>query len=419
MASKEAIRMKFRQCVEYLRNYEEVIDCHVVEFFTGKLFSKVPPELVEKCRSLREENFQNFRDTFSLKEYTLETCQEVKTVTLPDQLEQLYTDNMNPKKIHEVAIMAKHIDNTLDKTQKRVIIDAGSGLGYLSSWLAFNYNFKVLGIDSRPLNSESAENRMKKFAKKVKHLRMKSVNHKIHTEFIDEGTDFHQLAHVHFPDSINPSLTLTGLHTCGSLSNNCLKIFRNVSGIRTLFNIGCCYNLLEPSDFPMSQFGAEMNCQLTRNARMLAAYSADRVFSNPDLSNVTKIFYRALFEKLLGEMYPEVKVSNLGPIKATSFAEYVTNAQLARPEVFKEIQAIEEEVASGYYKKHEEQWNEMIVFYLFRMSFAPVIEAVLVLDKVLYLLESEEVETVELVKLFDPVVSPRCYLIQANKKEIV
>lgn len=412
--SRDAVLLKYRHCVDFLRRYEDVIDCHVVEFFTGRLFSRVPQELAEKCQSLTEENFQSFQETFSLKEYTLETSAEVERVVLPGELEQIYTDNMNPKKIHEVAILAKHIDNSLDKSQERVIIDAGSGLGYLSSWLAFNYNFKVLGIDSRPLNSESAENRLKKFAKKVKHLRMKSVNHKIHTEFIDERTNFQQLALEHFPDSIDPSLTLTGLHTCGSLSNNCLKMFRNVDSIRSLFNIGCCYNLLEPTDFPMSRDGQQMSFQLSRNARMLAAYSADRVFANPDLSNVSKIFYRALLEKYLQEFHPEVKVTNLGPIKATSFAEYVTNAQKAKPEMF-EGHTIDEDVASSYYKDHLSRWNQMLIFYLFRMSFAAVIESVILMDKVLYLLESEEIRELRLVKLFDPVVSPRCYLIQASK----
>lgn len=412
--SREPILVKYRHCVEFLRKYEQVIDCHMVEFFTGRLFSVVPAELVEKCSNLTADNFQDFSDIFNLKEFTLETCPEVERVELSGQLEQIYTDNMNPKKIHEVAIFSKHIDQSLDKSQERVIIDAGSGLGYLSSWLAFNYNFKVLGIDSRPLNSESAENRLKKFAKKVKHLRMKSVNHKIHTEFIDESTNFQQLAHQHFPDSSDPSLTLTGLHTCGSLAINCLKIFRNLGSIRSLFNIGCCYNLLEPNDFPMSSDGVAIDFQLSRNARMLAAYSADRVFTNTDLSNVHKIFYRALLEKLLFELYPELKVSNLGPIKATSFAEYVGNAQSARPEMF-QGRSIDPQVASDYCKAHEQSWREMLVFYLFRMSFAPVIESVIVLDRVLFLLESVNVREVRLVKLFDPVVSPRCYLIQANK----
>lgn len=415
MTQLAGMQRKFRQCVDFLRKYEVVIDCHMVEFFTGQLFTKVPQDLVEKCRNLTAENFQEFKDTFSLREFTLETSDDlVETVELPGQLDQVYTDNMNPKKIHEVAIMAKFIDLSLNKSQERVIIDAGSGLGYLSSWLAFNYNFKVLGIDSRPLNSESAENRLKKFARKVKHLGMKSGNHKIHTEFIDDHTNFLQLAHQFFPDSTNPSLTLTGLHTCGSLSTNCLRIFRNVDSIRSLFNIGCCYNLLEPSDFPMSTTGSEEQFNLTRNARMLAAYSVDRVFANPDLSNVAKIFYRALLEKLLSEKYPGVKVSNLGPIKATSFSEYVTNAQISRPEMFVNC-AIDEQLAEEYYQQHEGHWQEMIIFYLFRMSFAPVIESVLVLDKVLYLLESDNVKEVKLVKLFDAVVSPRCYLIQANK----
>lgn len=402
--------------MDFLRRFEPVIDCHVVEFFTGRLFSHVPQELVDKCRHLNVENFQEFKDIFSLHEFTLESFAELQVVQLPGKLDQLYTDHMNPKKIHEVAIMAKHIDDSLDKSQERVIIDAGSGLGYLSSWLAFNYNFKVLGIDSRPLNSESAEKRLLKFAKKVKHLRMKSSNHKIHTEFIDEHTNFQSLALKNFPDSTDPELTLTGLHTCGALSNNCLRIFRNVAGIKNLFNIGCCYNLLEETDFPMSEYVAGLKFPLSRNARMLAAYSVDRVFCNPDLSNVMKIFYRALLEKLLGETHPEVKISNLGPIKATSFAEYVLNVQQMRPELFQE-RTIDGSVAAEYFKEHEERWKEMIVFYLFRMSFAPVIEAVLVLDKIMYLLEgARQVNELKLIKLFDPVVSPRCFLIQANKR---
>lgn len=415
MCSKEATAIAFRKSVDFLRRFEAVIDCHVVEFFTGRLFNYVPKELVDKCEGLNEENFQDFNNSFDLREFTLQTFPEVQEVHLPGDLDQLYTDNMNPKKIHEVAIMAKHIDDSLDKSQERVIIDAGSGLGYLSSWLAFNYNFKVLGIDSRPLNSESAEKRMKKFAKKVKHLRMKSSNHKIHTEWIDERTNFHQLAVNHFPDATAPELTLTGLHTCGALSNNCLKIFRNVPGIKSLFNVGCCYNLLGETDFPLSDFGAGIGFSLSRNARMLAAYSADRVFSGPDLSNVTKIFYRALLEKLLGETRPGLKISNLGPVKATSFAEYVENVQKIREEDFRDKQ-IKVSDAEDYFQKHEKYWQEMIVFYLFRMSFAPVIEAVILLDKVMFLLESEAVEEVKLVKLFDAVVSPRCFLIQANKR---
>lgn len=403
--------------MDFLRNFQEIIDCHVVEFFTGRLFAKVPEKVVEQCENLNAENFQNYKEIFSLKKFTLDSFSEVEVVNLPGELDQLYTDCMNKKKIHEVAIMAQHISNSLDKSQERILIDGGSGLGYLSSWLAFNYNFKVLSIDSRAGNSQSAEKRLEKFAKKVKHLGVKKENHKIHTEFIDDRTNFQALAMSNFPDSVAPQLTLTGLHTCGSLSNNCLRIFRKVKEIRDLFNVGCCYNLLEENDFPMSEYASGLDFKLTRNARMLAAYSADRVFSNSDVSNVEKIFYRALLEKLLGERHPEVKVKNLGPIKAKNFVEYVENAQKARPEMFADVK-IEGKVAEEFLKENEKHWKEMLIFYLFRMSFAPVIEAAILLDKVMYLLESEETQRIQvnLVKLFDPVVSPRCFLIQANKE---
>lgn len=42
------------------------------------------------------------------------------------------------------------------------IIDAGDGKGYLSSRLALEYGYKVLGIDSNQSNTESALKRNRK-----------------------------------------------------------------------------------------------------------------------------------------------------------------------------------------------------------------------------------------------------------------
>lgn len=43
-----------------------------------------------------------------------------------------------------------------------VIVDAGSGKGYLSSRLVLEYKYRVLGIDSNTLNTERALQRGQK-----------------------------------------------------------------------------------------------------------------------------------------------------------------------------------------------------------------------------------------------------------------
>lgn len=54
------------------------------------------------------------------------------------------------------------------------------------------------------------------------------------------------------------------------------------------------------------------------------------------------------------------------------------------------------------------------LFYLTRMTLAPVLETVILLDRLLYLKENG-IERSYIVKLFDSVVSPRCYGIVALK----
>lgn len=54
-------------------------------------------------------------------------------------------------------------------------------------------------------------------------------------------------------------------------------------------------------------------------------------------------------------------------------------------------------------------------FYQFRALFAPVVEAIILLDRVLFMLEHGQTRSVGLYKLFDAVTSPRCYALVATK----
>ncbi|KAL8599310.1 hypothetical protein ACOMHN_008025 [Nucella lapillus] len=79
-------------------------------------------------------------------------------------------------------------------------------------------------------------------------------------------------------------------------------------------------------------------------------------------------------------------------------------------------QATEEEVRM-FHMGYSHVETQMAAFFQLRAALAPVIEAVVQLDRLLYLLEQDCVDKAFLVRLFDPVTSPRCHAIIAVKRE--
>lgn len=63
-------------------------------------------------------------------------------------------------------------------------------------------------------------------------------------------------------------------------------------------------------------------------------------------------------------------------------------------------------------EQYRDKWGNLVMFYLARLCLAQVIESVILLDRLCYLCENG-FQNVTLVKLFDPVLSPRCHGIVA------
>ena len=71
-----------------------------------------------------------------------------------------------------------------------------------------------------------------------------------------------------------------------------------------------------------------------------------------------------------------------------------------------------EEVYNQLAAKHRNQLN---AFYQVRALFGPLIEGLILLDRLAYILEQDCTSQAYLARLFDPVISPRCYAIVAWK----
>lgn len=282
--------------------------------------------------------------------------------------------------------------------------------------------------------------------------KMKDQNYRAVTHFITHETDFLQLLHDSsvISGASKPAICLSGLHTCGNLAPSCLRMFQKCAQIEAVCNIGCCYNNLDeqfthPADaklpqkryrvyegktipidptptatdnaertygFPMSQYLIGCGYALGRNARMLAVQPIQRVIDTPG-SPHQHLFYRALLEVLIVNEYPNLKNAvHVGRIKkCTSFLEYVRKCS-KRMDLLN-FDHFSDEKIIALYESHRSQIEFLNAFYLMRLSLAPIVEAIILLDRLLYLKElavdDAQETSIRLIKFFDSILSPRCY----------
>ncbi|XP_049639608.1 probable methyltransferase-like protein 25 [Suncus etruscus] len=243
------------------------------------------------------------------------------------------------------------------------------------------------------------------------------------TSFITADSELH--------DIINDleDCLMVGLHTCGDLAPNTLRIFTSMSEVKGVCSVGCCYHLLceefenplsaaertkEKWGFPMCRYLKEERWSCGRNARMSACLALERVAVGQGLSTES-LFYRAVLQVIIKDCYGITKCDqHVGKIfsKSSSFLDYVRKSlkKLGLDE-----SKLTEKIIMNYYEKYKPRMNELEAFNMLKVFLAPCIETLILLDRLCYLKEQEDVAWSALVKLFDPVKSPRCYAVVALK----
>ncbi|XP_037945102.1 methyltransferase-like protein 25 [Teleopsis dalmanni] len=428
-------------------------------------------------KELKLDEFKAINQFFShALEYDLSNCEDIIT-TVEDLYKSLGKEHVNEKlsikefmsekKSHEVELTAELVNDLMEihpneKHNLMFIVDAGDGKGYLSSRLALQYKHKVLGIDFNEQNTESALRRSNKLQRAWNSLTVRAelknkgitpprrgnkpkdkivstninenvINYQTISKFITTDLKITHLIKELFsiPTMVSPNFCLTGLHTCGNLAPTCLKVFHAQQECKIICNIGCCYHMLKESfsgpeffgnkvfmdkqtteGFPMSNFLRNKKVKLGRNARMLAVQSMDRTLAANELPNIS-LFYRALLEVLICEMNPDLRNTvQVGRIKKyRNFKEYL---KLCSNKVNINFESISTERITKIESDYAIHKNYLDLFYLLRMAFAPVLESIILLDRLLYLKELGY-ERSYLVPIFDSLISPRCFAVIALK----
>lgn len=452
------VKQQIENVLHHLEQFLPLANCHMVDYFTKNVYNfHVPLEIQNEIASVGQceiltSLLSNKLDhqtphlnkfVKDLNQCSLYNCNTVclKSEQLVKKFEEHGCKNlptckleifMTEKKSHEVEILSAITATTKAIGKTTHVVDIGDGRGYLSSLLALHYKIPVLGIDSSEINTCSARKRVAKLSKiwdSVKISPKKSVLpkneirfseqrlYKQITQYVHENCNLLSLVSKEFLEN-EPLISLSGLHTCGNLASTCIKVYTLNSCVKTICNVGCCYHLLTEKfemdnsnvdekagdfGFPLSNLLISKKFVLGRNARMLASQSVDRILESQLLRN-KYIFYRALFEVWLENCGLSGKQVGRMKKQCNSFHEYVAEAS-KRLDV--DIYPSNEQL-NKLFSDYESREVEMNIFYLLRCMLAPVVECVILLDRLLFLLE-QGFENSYLVQLFDPVISPRCY----------
>ncbi|RZC34947.1 methyltransferase-like protein 25 [Asbolus verrucosus] len=455
----------------YKEGYEQepflsFANCHMVDFFTNSAYNNLLPRDIQKeVKDIGEKEVINliFANDFSqapcLKKFvensskfTLRNCNNVcwPVDAFLDKLRNWGCNNiekfrlkvfMTAKKSHEVEILSAVTASISKISNISHLVDIGDGKGYLSSLLALHHGIPVLGVDASNINTCSAVKRVNKLSKvwngierspnksyPSKRDNTNSANvhlYKQVTQFVDKDFNLQKLiCDTYLIEPSSQRLGVVGLHTCGDLAADSLKIFNKNDYIKSVCNVGCCYHLItekfenshlndDEFGFPLSKYLNNRKTVIGRSARMIANQSVDRILEAKELPNIT-IYYRALLQVLLEQYCTKLPTKHVGKFRKQpqNFIEY---SKVAMKRIDVDVDISEEKIKE-FSSLYECRIDELNIFYLLRCKLAPVIETLILLDRLLFLHE-KGFENSFLIQFFDPVVSPRCYGIVALKND--
>ncbi|KAI0215792.1 Protein RRNAD1, partial [Lamellibrachia satsuma] len=203
-----------------------------------------------------------------------------------------------------------------------------------------------------------------------------------------------------------------------------MQVFVKCREAAALAVITCCYMKLSSErdrvscdhvGYPMSTFTRQLaNHRLNYEALEGACHFNDAYYrkltkSSPELVSHA---YRAALQEIVMEKCPSMQH---GSVKLTmrkahhmSFKEYA-KVGLKRLGLATDVSESQEERA----QKKLGRWREVVAFFSLRLCLLPVVETVVLLDRMLFLAQNGISSC--LVPIFDPGMSPRNFVLLASK----
>ncbi len=331
---------------------------------------------------------------------------------------------MTPKKVHECELFPSLVAEVGRECD--VCLDIGCGNGYVSLVCS-----QLLGVPMVGLEGGDAMLSKKQFDKRLQLLQQ---------EPLQKGQHKHvpQLKSAAIEDSTTvetfrkeaglgeATIALAGLHCCGQLSVNVIRLFLADAKCRGMALVGCCYgrfgSLGHLMTFPLSQLcrGYPRLLELTTGAMRAATESPflRRQDSKEEFeASMVLLFYRLKSEEILerelgrGNFRTERKVRKT----YSNFAQYFR--QLSKGIKGGDAVVVDDDDLNAEFARFytAENMHRVAAQLAFKCSFAALLESIIVLDRVLFILESDATIGVDAFACFSPSISPTNFVIVATK----
>lgn len=191
------------------------------------------------------------------------------------------------------------------------------------------------------------------------------------------------------------------MHPCGDLASILTNFFLQSSEAKFLNLVGCCYFKITTLDalnftqkgYPLSKYLSTENISpkwqhLSFEAREIACHAIEvyaKRLSDKNYDYLRVHSFRATIETIICKYWPQRKRSGLKSIKRlTTFRDYCHQAVGHMSDVV----IPERDIDSPDTIRHLERWKLVVIFYTLRLMLAPIVESVILYDRLLCLLEN-------------------------------
>nr|XP_055179625.1 methyltransferase-like protein 25B isoform X2 [Nyctereutes procyonoides] len=417
-----------------LARYRSIVDAYIIEFFTDNLWGTLPcswqealdglnpPQLATQLLGMPGEGeVVRYRSVWPLSLLALKStaCALAFTRTPGFQTPSEFLENPSQSS-RLTAPFRKHVRPKKQHEIRRL------GEGHLSRFMSLGLGLLVKSIEgdqrlvqrAQRLDQEllqALEKEEKRHPQVVQASPRYSPHHVV--RWVEPMALCEELL---LPLDTSPQsrarLLLTGLHACGDLSVTLLRHF-SCPQVVALASVGCCYmKLSDPGGYPLSQWvaglpGHELPYRLREGAcHALEEYAERLQKSGPGLRTHC---YRAALETVIRGAQPELRrpgVQGIPRIHELKIEEYVRRG-LRRvgldPQLPLNLAALQ---------AHQAQENRVVAFFSLALLLAPLVETLILLDRLLYV--QEQGFYAELLPIFSPALSPRNLVLVATKRPL-
>ncbi|XP_049638230.1 methyltransferase-like protein 25B [Suncus etruscus] len=436
--------------------YRRILDAYIIEFFTDNLWGTLPyswqealdgltpPQLATLLLGMPEnEALVRYRSVWPLTLLALKATASALAFTrtpgfdAPSEFRENHSQSsrltapfrkhVRPKKQHEIRRFGELVKKLSDLTGCTQVVDVGSGQGHLSRFMALGLGLMVKSIEGDQRLVERAQRldqELLQVLQKEERRKMQTVHsgprlcpHHV-VRWVDPSALCDELLK---PLETSPPsearLLLTGLHACGDLSVALLRHFSSCPDVVALASVGCCYmKLSEPDGYPLSQWvaglaGSELPYRLREGAcHALEEYTERLQRAGPGLRTHC---YRATLEVVIRQAQPNLRrpgVQGIPRVHELKIEEYVQRG-LQRVGLDPQLP-----LSLATLQAHQAQENRVVAFFSLALLLAPLVETLILLDRLLYL--QEQGFYAELLPIFSPELSPRNLVLVATKRPL-